>query len=109
MSNARHAPFVPSVGHPFVVGILQVDLRLPGCRSLKEKRGRLARVMTALRKACPVVVAEVGDQDVWGRAALAAASLSTDRDLATRVLEAAAELLTRQPEVELLYHQIELA
>jgi uncharacterized protein YlxP (DUF503 family) len=108
MSTAHRDPFVPSIGHPFAVGILQVDLHLPGCRSLKEKRGRLARVMTALRKAHPVVVAEVGDQDTWGRAALAAVSLSTDRDLATRILEAAAHDLTRQPDIELLYHEIEL-
>jgi len=36
-----------------------------------------------------VVVAEVGDQDIWGRAGLAAAALSSDRNLAMRVLEAA--------------------
>jgi uncharacterized protein YlxP (DUF503 family) len=108
MSSAERDPFVPSVGHPFTVGILQLDLRLPGCRSLKEKRGRLARAINALRKTHPVVVAEVGDQNVWGRAGLAAAALSTDRDLVTRVLEAVADTLAHQPEVELLYHEIEL-
>ena len=35
-----------------------------GCASLKEKRGRLARLMNALRKKHPVVVCEVGDQNV---------------------------------------------
>ena len=108
MSSAHHDPFIPSVGHPFTVGILHLDLHLPGCHSLKEKRGRLARVINRLRKAHPVVVAEVGDQDVWGRAGLAAAALSVDRNLATRVLEAVAQSLMRQPEVDLLYHEIEL-
>jgi uncharacterized protein YlxP (DUF503 family) len=108
MSTADYDPFIPSVGHPFTVGILHLDVHLPGCHSLKEKRGRLARVINHLRKTHPIVVAEVGDQDVWGRAGLAAAALSTDRNLATRVLEAAADTLTRENEVELIYHQIEL-
>jgi uncharacterized protein YlxP (DUF503 family) len=97
-----------SVGHPFTVGILHIDLHLPACHSLKEKRGRLARVMNHLRKVHPVVVAEVGDQNVWGRAGLAAVTLSPSRDLADRVLEAVAGTLMKEADVELLWHEIEL-
>ncbi len=98
----------PSIGHPFSVGILHIDLHLPECRSLKEKRGRLARVMNHLRKRHAVVVAEVGDHDVWGRAGLAAVTLSGDRDLVVQILEAVATTLTREPDAELLRHEIEL-
>lgn len=97
-----------SVGHPFTVAILHIDLHLPACHSLKEKRGRLARVMNHLRKVHPVVVAEVGDQDVWGRAGLAAVTLSPSHDLAGRVMDAVAETLMKEPDVELLYHEVEL-
>ncbi|MCE5228903.1 DUF503 domain-containing protein [bacterium] len=98
----------PSIGHPFTVGILHLDLHLPECRSLKEKRGRLARVMSHVRKKHAVVIAEVGDQDVWGRAGLAATTLSTDRNLVMQILEAAADTVASQPDVELLRHEIEL-
>lgn len=98
----------PSIGHPFAVGVLHIDLHLPECRSLKEKRGRLARVMNHVRKTHAVVIAEVGDQDVWGRAGLAATTLSTDRNLVIQILEAAADTLAAQPDVELLRHEIEL-
>lgn len=101
-------PFEPSIGHPFTVGVLHIDLHLPGCASLKEKRGRLARIMNHLRKTHPVVVAEVGDQDVWGRAGLAAVTLSSDRNLAGKILEAAAETVARDGDVELVWHEIEL-
>lgn len=97
-----------SVGHPFTVGVLHIDLHLPVCHSLKEKRGRLARVMNHLRKVHPVVVAEVGDHNVWGRAGLAAVTLSPSRDLAGRVLDAVAETLMNESDVELLWHEIEL-
>jgi uncharacterized protein YlxP (DUF503 family) len=101
-------PYEPSLGHHFTIGVLHLDLHLPGCHSLKEKRGRLARVMNHLRKVHPVVVAEVGDQDVWGRAGLAAVTLSSDRNLANKILEAAAATLARDGEIELLWHEIEL-
>jgi uncharacterized protein len=100
--------YEPSMGHPFTIGVLHIDLHLPGCRSLKEKRGRLARVMNHLRKTHPVVVAEVGDQNIWGRAGLAAVTLSPDRNLADKILTAAAETLARDGEIELLSHDIEL-
>ena len=98
----------PSIGHPFTIGVLHVDLHLPGCRSLKEKRGRLAKVMNHLRKSHPIVVAEVGDHDVWGRAGLAAVTLSPDRNMAQRILEAAAATLARDHDEELSWHEIEL-
>jgi uncharacterized protein YlxP (DUF503 family) len=97
----------PSLGHSFTVGVLHLDLRLPACQSLKEKRGRLARIMNHLRKTHPVVLAEVGDQDVWGRAGVAAVTLSPSRDVATRVLEAVAETVERDGDIELLWHEIE--
>lgn len=97
-----------SIGHPFTVGILHIDLHLPGCQSLKDKRGALARVMNHLRKTHPVVVAEVGDQDVWGRAGLAAVTLSSSRDLVSKIFEAVVRTLENDRDVELLWHEIEL-
>jgi len=100
--------FEMSIGHPFTVGILHIDLHLPCCHSLKEKRGRLAKVMNHLRKKHPVVVAEVGDQNTWDRAGLAAVTLSPSRDLANRILDAAADTLAKDGEIELVWHEIEL-
>ena len=97
-----------SVGHPFTVGIIHLDLMLHGCQSLKDKRGRLARITTHLRKTHPIVISEVGDQNLWQRAALAAVTLSPDRNLANRILEAVADTLSKEPDTELLYYETEL-
>jgi len=107
MAQESH-PYEASLGHHFTVAVLHADLHLPACHSLKEKRGRLARVMNHLRKKHPVAVAEVGDQDVWGRAGLAAVALSTSRDMACPIMEAVAETLMQDGEIELLWHEIEL-
>lgn len=107
MSRPSH-PHEASIGHPFAIGLIQIDLRLPLCRSLKEKRGRLAKVMNHLRKKHPVVVAEVGDHNVWGRAGLAAVTLSPSRDLAGKILDAVAATLAQDAEIELIWHETEL-
>jgi uncharacterized protein len=48
-----------------VIGVLTVHLRLAGCSSLKEKRGRIKPVLARLRREFNVAVAEVGLQDSW--------------------------------------------
>jgi uncharacterized protein YlxP (DUF503 family) len=98
----------PSIGHDFTVGLIEIDLLLPECSSLKTKRGVLARVMNGLRKHYPISIAEVGDQDVWGRAGLAAVVISSDEAAARRILDDVAAALARSREVELLHHQIEV-
>lgn len=61
-----------------VVGLCTLDLSIPGCRSLKEKRGSLAPVVASLRREFNVSVAEVGEQDRWQAAVLGVAAVSTD-------------------------------
>lgn len=102
------SPLESALGHPFSIGVLRADVHFPGCGSLKEKRGRLARIMNHLKKLHPLVTAEVGGQDVWGRCELAAVTLSTDENLARRVCEAAAETLMADRDIELLRHDVEI-
>lgn len=55
------------------VALLLVHLHFPDAGSLKAKRKDLASVKTQLQGRLGVAVAEVGHQDLWQRATLAAA------------------------------------
>jgi len=101
-------PEEPSLGHHFVIGLLELDLLLPLSRSLKTKRGILARTMNELRKTYPIVVSEVGDHDVWGRSGLAAVTISNDPAVVERILNDAAHSLERSREVQLVHFEIRL-
>ena len=107
MTEPRY-PYVRSVDHHFHIAVMRLDIRLHDCQSLKDKRGRLARTLNPIRKKYPVVISEVGNQDIWGRSGLAAVTLSSDRDLATRVLEQVASEIIQMPDVELIWHEIDL-
>ncbi len=77
-----------------VVGLLTVEMHVPGARSLKEKRMVLRRVKDRLKK-FNVAVSEVEHQDLWQRAGLAIVTVGTDQGRADRELSAACEEIER--------------
>ena len=81
------------------VAVLRIDLHFPDAGSLKAKRKDLASVKAQLRGRMGVAVSEVGHQDLWQRATLAAAltggSIGVLEHAADRVEEF---LLARFPE-----------
>jgi uncharacterized protein YlxP (DUF503 family) len=65
------------------------DLHLPGCHSLKEKRGVLKPLTVGLRRSLNVSIAETDHQDLWQRAQIACAVIGTARPVVEEILRAA--------------------
>ena len=55
---------------------LELELRVPLSRSLKDKRAVIRPVIDGIRSRYPVAVAEVDHQDKWQRAAVGLAAVS---------------------------------
>ena len=91
-----------SVGHSVVIGLIQIDLRLPLCHSLKAKRGILAKLLNHLRKQYPISIAEVADQNSWGRAGLAAVTVSGERSVVENTMRRVLGALEHEREVEVV-------
>ena len=72
-----------------VIGIQVWELHLPGCHSLKEKRGTLKPLTAGLRQRLNVSVAETGHQDLWQRAEIACAAVGSARPVVEETLRAA--------------------
>lgn len=84
------------------VGTAQFDLLLPGdSRSLKAKRGYLRPILAALRK-YEVSAAEVGDQDLHGRAQIGVAVVAAEAGHVREVLDNCERAVAERPEAELL-------
>ena len=62
-----------------VIGVLQMELSIPGAQSLKDKRRVIKSVKDRLANRHNVSVAEVDDQDEHRRCVLAVAMVSNDR------------------------------
>ncbi len=91
------------------VGLLIIQLYVPGITSLKEKRGVVKPLIARIRKDFNVSVAEIEDNDQLGHAVLGVAAVSASTNyvhgLLTRVAESVSEW---RLDAELIDYQIEI-
>jgi uncharacterized protein YlxP (DUF503 family) len=89
------------------VGIARVTLFLPTSHSLKEKRMVLRRVKTHVRDKFNAAIAEVGDNDLWQRAALGIAMVGNDRAFTEAALDEVIRFVRGQAEVIDVEHELQ--
>jgi uncharacterized protein YlxP (DUF503 family) len=85
-----------------VVGTLELQLRLDGSFSLKDKRRVLRSLMDRSRRDFHVSIAEVGDQDLWNCALLGVSCVSNEVAHAEAILQSVIDLADSMPEVEIV-------
>ena len=76
-----------------IVGLITWELHLAACQSLKDKRQIVKSLKDRLHQRFNVSAAETDHQDLWQRAELTAAVVSTDRHHAEEVLRQADRLV----------------
>ena len=92
-----------------MVGLLTIHLRLPGCASLKEKRGRLKPLLNQLHKKFNVSVAEMDRQDMWQEAVIACARVNSDAGQVQRSLQSVLKWVEGNwPDGDVLDEKIEI-
>jgi uncharacterized protein YlxP (DUF503 family) len=69
------------------IGVLILELRLDEAHSLKDKRHYVKSLKDRLRSKFNVSVAEIDYQDLWQRALIAVATVSSDQSHAEQVLQ----------------------
>jgi uncharacterized protein len=72
------------------VGILRLSFRLPGCRSLKEKRSVVRSFRDRVRAKWSVSIAEVGKLDCLTGALVAVTVVSNEREVCDGLLSSIA-------------------
>jgi uncharacterized protein YlxP (DUF503 family) len=76
------------------VGLLTIELHIPGARSLKDKRMVLRSVKDRIKK-FNVAVAEVEHHDLWQRCGLGIVTVSNDEKHADQALAAVVSEIER--------------
>lgn len=82
------------------VKLLTVDLLIPGCSSLKEKRFVLSSLKSRLRGRFNASVAEVDHQDKWQRTMLAVAIVGSDHTAVDAVCGQVRRFIEGDPRVQ---------
>ncbi len=81
------------------------ELHLEGCQSLKDKRSVLLSLQARLKK-LNLAVAEVGDQDLWQKAVLACATVSSSHRVAEETLREADRIVEATDGVRIIETQV---
>jgi len=84
------------------VGVLRASLRVPGARSLKEKRGPAKRLVAELRRTFGAAAAEVDAQDLHQRLVVGVAVVASDGERLSERLAAIEGFLGGLPDLPLL-------
>ena len=90
------------------IGVLYLDLLVPGARSLKEKRRVIKGLKDRMHGKFNCSVAETDYQDVWTRCRLAVCVVSGDSRHANTQLNEIASFAARQFGAELADYRIEM-
>jgi uncharacterized protein YlxP (DUF503 family) len=90
------------------VGVLQVELSIPGAFSLKEKRHVLKGLLERLRRDFAVSAAEVDRLDVWNSAIIGVAFVTNDARHAQSHLQRTLNALEKDREAVVADSQIEV-
>src|SRR2546426_11924335 len=84
------------------VGVVRIELHIPGVSSLKGKRSVVQGLKERIRHRVRAAVAEVDHQDLWQRAALGVAVVSGDRRQVDEQLQSVRQLVLSTLGAELL-------
>jgi uncharacterized protein len=81
---------------------LEVDLHIGHAQSLKDKRGVIRPIVEGARRRYNVAAAEVGDQNLWQRAQLGFAAVSSSQHHTTEVIDEVSRFVWSFPEISVL-------
>jgi uncharacterized protein YlxP (DUF503 family) len=84
------------------VGIVRIELHIPGAASLKDKRAVVRALKERIRHHVQASVAEVDHQDLWQRATLGVAVVSGENRQVGELLQSVRNQVERAHGAELL-------
>ncbi|HOO56576.1 MAG TPA: DUF503 domain-containing protein [bacterium] len=90
-----------------VVGVMTLDARLPGIKSLKAKRMILRSLRDNVRNRFNVSISEVEYQDLWQRTRFGIAGVSGDRVFIEKEFTKIVRLFENREGVEVIDSMIE--
>lgn len=85
-----------------------LTIHLSAVHSLKEKRGILNSVLNRIRNKFNVAIAEVGSQDLWQKAEVGMAVVSTSTSHAHQQVDQIIRFIEAEPRLEIVAVETEL-
>jgi len=91
------------------LSLLTLQIQLPGCKSLKEKRSRLKPLIARLHREFNISVAELDRQDMWDEAIIGCVMVSNEHQFSEKSLQTVVLWLNKNwPDISIVDDHIEI-
>jgi uncharacterized protein YlxP (DUF503 family) len=91
-----------------VIGVCQLDFRIPENQSLKGKRHVLRKMIDRVRHQFNVAISEVGDNDLWQRGQIGICTVGNDRRHINSSLDKVVDFIEKMNLVEMVRTEMEI-
>ncbi|MDI6689036.1 MAG: DUF503 domain-containing protein [Actinomycetota bacterium] len=91
-----------------IIGVARLELFLPECRSLKEKRQIIKSIIDRIGSKYSVSIAEIDNHGLWQRATLGIACVSLSNYQAQRILSDIERYVENLNKATVLNHEVTL-
>ena len=91
-----------------VVGIIELEIRIPHNRSLKGKRSVVRKVIERTRSRFNVTMAEVGKQDIYTRSVIGCAMVGSDQRYVNGAIDKLLDFIEGLPVAEIVSENVEI-
>lgn len=91
-----------------VIGSLTIEVSLPKISSAKEKKTRLKPLLTRIGGAFNVSVAEVGRDDIFRSGVLGIATVATEQQSVSAILNGVVSMVKGEPDLILVDYTTEM-
>jgi uncharacterized protein YlxP (DUF503 family) len=95
-------------GLEMVIGVCQLDFRIPENQSLKGKRHVLRKMIDRVRHRFNVAISEVGDNDLWQRGKIGICTVGNDRRHINSSLDKVIDFIEKMNLVEMVRTEMEI-
>ena len=91
-----------------VIGVCQLDFRIPENQSLKGKRHVLRKMIDRVRHRFNVAISEVGNNDLWQRGQIGICTVGNDRRHINSSLDKVIDFIEKMNLVEMVRTEMEI-
>ncbi len=91
-----------------VIGVCQLDFRIPENQSLKGKRHVIRKMIDRVRHQFNVAISEVGDNDLWQRGQIGICTVANDRRHINSSLDKVIDFIEKMNLVEMVRTEMEI-
>jgi hypothetical protein len=91
-----------------IVGLITLEIHIPGARSLKEKRMIIKSLKDRIKNTFNISIAEVDANNLWQKSIIGASCVANEKKFVNRTLNGVRDFVLKNYSVELIDYTIEI-